>query len=1244
MSGRILPMAHLSIRVPWHDSGWAGTICARPLDNSACLALRRIGQQRDDAFEVAVAGRRMDELDPATRLPCVAEHAAFMAPFELTRTVTHPYSFSPAHQHFRPTPLRMAPFSAACIPYRWMLRESAVEIASELDLGLQLEAEERALAKMGWDSTAWLQDAGNHRLMLETFFSAAVEGSSLAFFYAKAVPFTEKSGRVLVGVGRITHTGTPIEYQYEDRPLDGLRSLLWEMGVSHSIRLGHPDGFLLPYHEALAAAQTDPDLDPAELVVFAPEDHWESFSYGTEHVPHDGAVASLLAVQRGLTRAQERLGTDFTAELAWVDACLGELWELRGPYPGLASALAAFGVPQAALFTMLVTAPLGPRDDPWPAVQATLDDPASLGPEWPSRLGKVLGRTLAGLPDERRALLHLIARIHLTADQATRIYQPDERAAARIALGDDELLRNPYLMYEADRAAADPIAVTSVDRGLFPDQYIRDWFTIPEPSAVDDPLDPRRVGALAVGALEARSDRGDTLARAGDVVLDVKAMPVSPPCPLSGDILAAVRTDLTQELVDGQLADGTPALQLRRLSAVGVKIIRTVRRRRGAARHAVEADWRSLLDAELGPFEAETDDGAAEEAARTEKAAALALLAAARVSVLVGPAGTGKTTLLKVLCQHPAISSGGVLLLAPTGKAAVQLQRRIGLKARTLASYLLPLDRYDPDTGRYRVSSAPADQRAGTVIVDEASMLTEEQLGALLDGLGAVDRLVLVGDPRQLPPIGAGRPFVDIVAELAPDDIDARFPRADGCFAELTIRRRQRGGDRDDLMLAEWFSGRPIPAGSDHVWHRADREGLGAPDASLVCARWDTDDQLRDLLFDVLVAELGLRDRDDLMGFEATLGAVESGGWMYFNKSWPDRQGAGHTADKWQILGPVRAGGAGIVELNRLVQRHFRARTLDRSQPTVRGRKTPQPIGPEAIVYGDKVINTINRSRRAWPDTDVIGDPSAHFLANGEIGIVVGNFRRKGKLFERLEVEFSSQLGVSYTFWPGEFGDDGSSPLQLGYAITVHRSQGSEFGLSILVIPNPCRPLSRELLYTALTRQSTKVVVLHQGSMSDLLDYAHPAASETAQRLTNLFVAPAPVEVEGRFLEDRLIHRTSSGRVVRSKSELLIAERLDATGVAWHYEKPFRGVDGRVVYPDFTIDDIETGVTYYWEHLGMLADPAYRQRWEGKQAWYATQGVSTSGGPAGTLIVTQDDVRGGFDAATIKQLVENLFG
>jgi ATP-dependent exoDNAse (exonuclease V) alpha subunit len=68
-------------------------------------------------------------------------------------------------------------------------------------------------------------------------------------------------------------------------------------------------------------------------------------------------------------------------------------------------------------------------------------------------------------------------------------------------------------------------------------------------------------------------------------------------------------------------------------------------------------------------------------------------------------------------------------------------------------------------------------RRARTVIVDEASMLTEEMLGALIQALKGVYRLILIGDPRQLPPIGAGRPFVDIVKHLAPEGIIEKFPR-----------------------------------------------------------------------------------------------------------------------------------------------------------------------------------------------------------------------------------------------------------------------------------------------------------------------------------------------------------------------------------------------------------------------------------------------------------------------------------
>src|SRR5690606_14479373 len=178
--------------------------------------------------------------------------------------------------------------------------------------------------------------------------------------------------------------------------------------------------------------------------------------------------------------------------------------------------------------------------------------------------------------------------------------------------------------------------------------------------------------------------------------------------------------------------------------------------------------------------------------------------------------------------------------------------------------------------------------------------------------------------------------------------------------------------------------------------------------------------------------------------------------------------------------------------------------------------------------------------RRVYPER-------TSYVANGDVGLVVGNYKRKGqkKLFPILEVEFTSQPGHDYDFGVWEFGDEGSPPLDLAYALTVHKTQGSEFGITFVVLPNPCWLLSRELLYTALTRQQKRVVILHQGNARDLRRYATEKYSDIAQRMTNLFAPPRPIpfEVDGseRFLEDRLIHRTKRGDLVRSKSEVIIA-------------------------------------------------------------------------------------------------------
>ena len=88
---RRLPIHHVTIRVPWHDGGWTGSVCTRPLDNTSCLILPRIGEGRRDEVEVSCSGQRLDELDRADPPPCVGERVSFMAPFPFRRTMTRPY-------------------------------------------------------------------------------------------------------------------------------------------------------------------------------------------------------------------------------------------------------------------------------------------------------------------------------------------------------------------------------------------------------------------------------------------------------------------------------------------------------------------------------------------------------------------------------------------------------------------------------------------------------------------------------------------------------------------------------------------------------------------------------------------------------------------------------------------------------------------------------------------------------------------------------------------------------------------------------------------------------------------------------------------------------------------------------------------------------------------------------------------------------------------------------------------------
>ena len=1249
------PLRHLSIRVPWHDTGWDGRVCVAPRLNGACLKLKQIAEKRDDDAEESVAGRSIRDIPEAKWPSCIAERSSFMAPFEYIRKANHPYNRGPetSHGHFKSTPLRHPPYSAAAVPFAWMLREE-MEVLGEIH-GLDVQAEREP--NLGF-KTQWIQEHLNQTALLDCFANHLKPEHSLCFFYAKQVPFVEDSagGRVLIGVGRVLHVGNAQEYDYTTKDLRGkLRAMLWERMVQHSIRPDFKDGFLLPYHAAINKATEDPGFNPAEIAAFSPADRLLEFSHASQLVSHDGAIASLLACAESLHKAKGILPGPWEQCLQWIDARLGELWKARGPCPGLGSALTAFGLQFGTFVARAIAEKAGNNANPWPLIDKMFADPNKY---LQKPLAKSIGRTLSSkwsrLPDDRRALLKLLSRFEITPEQAATLYVQEERTKAEIDIHDKAILGNPYLVYELTRLTVDPVSVYTVDRGVFPDEVVREKHPLPAPTALDAGTDARRVRAFTIKVLEDATAVGNTLLPRDQVVLAIRKLNLQPPCQVDADLMNVAKDEFDDAVGELAMANGDPALQLSRLTEVGETIRRAVEKRVKGKRLTVAADWRKMLDKHLSAQSIGEPDEL-EENAREEKTSALIELAQARLSVLIGPAGTGKTTLLSVLCSHPEVEAGGVLLLAPTGKARVRMEQFTkGLKLRgyTIAQFLSP-HRYDSTTGRYRLSDKSADAGARTVIIDEASMLTEEMLAVLIQALKGVHRLILIGDPRQLPPIGAGRPFVDIVKHLEPEGVTGKFPRVGPGYAELTIRRRQASEEREDLQFAEWFSGSPVAAGEDDVFDKVVGTGQ-SPHISFV--QWETADDMRSSLIDILISELKLPDgslalkgTDDIEGFDATLGGKDWNGMRFFNPRKGENSGAAEIAEGWQILSPVRSAAHGVPDLNRFIHKQFRQAMIDASRKKGWQRKYPEPKGAEEIVYGDKVINLVNTDPKLWRNKHrkVYPEKEAAYIANGEIGMIVGFFRKKGTRglrWKELEVEFSSQPGFKYDFTSRDFGEETNPVLELAYALTVHKSQGSEFGTVILVLPNPCRLLSRELLYTALTRQKDRIIILHQGPRTELRKYSLDDRSETARRLTNLFVAPSPVEINGIFFENYLIHRTARGEMVRSKSEVIIADHLANNGIEYGYEQPLT-IEGVTKYPDFTIEDMESGVTFYWEHCGMLHVPSYRSRWEEKLRWYRAHGVlpqEEEDGENGTLIVTRDEANGSINSAKIAALIRDV--
>ncbi|RRJ25497.1 RNA helicase [Lachnoanaerobaculum gingivalis] len=1091
--------------------------------------------------------------------------------------------------------------------------------------------------------TDWIQDAMNHRAIFDTFYRDIVPNQSLVIAYTKQVPFVEDTRRVIIGMGHVKRYIPAVEHEHTDE--NTLRSMTWEGHICHSIRSDHQDGFVIPYQEMMEYANTHLDFDISSITVFAPDDAFEEFSYATEHVSHDATIEVILSCIKAFEIINNCLDEDYSNVLTWLNIKLSEVWEDRGAFPGMGAMLTALELPLGVLIARQIKEKLKDGDDIWKNVELLFEDPESVVTNnLAVKVTPVLKLTWKHLPPERKVLFKLLSRLSLSIDQAKMLFYANQREKAGIYCTDDEIIRNPYILYEKTRLKIDGlyVSVCKVDRAVFPIPYIREKYPLDSPTILDSDNDQRRIRAVAIAVLEEAANKGHTILPKAFLVDAIKSMNLEPSCPVTTDIIEAVKKFLMVEIIKREMKDGTEYYKLIRIQEFDDIIEHRISRRINAPRLSVKADWRKMLDDKFNDGSKISEQ---EERARTEKAAILGELAQSRISVLVGDAGTGKTTVLSVLCSHPDIKSGGVLLLAPTGKATVRLLDSMGDDARgitalNVAQFLVRSKRFEWDDMRYVLSDSDYKDVPDTVIVDESSMLTEEMFGALIQALRRAKRIIFVGDPNQLPPIGAGRPFVDLVYMLKVNLDKGVFPLVCSHYGELTVNRRQKADEvRSDVLLSRLFTTSEQITDDDVI---IDIEKNRDPNIEI--KQWHSREDLEQLLLETMAKEIGMKDIDDQEAFDLSLGGVKTDFGIYFNT------GAASFAEKWQILAPVRNMPQGVMNINRLIHLKYREKFLKISKKWGMNKRIANSLGPEAIVYGDKVINVINTSqKKGYPEKE-----ARNYIANGEIGIACGDYNKSRSSWRGhqndMRVEFSSQPGISYSFDKSDFNEEnGTAQLELAYALTVHKAQGSQFNTVILVLAEPCKLLSKEMLYTALTRQQGKIIILYNQEPYHLLKYTSVEHSDIAKRFTDLFrdvykeeddgpdMRPQIDEVNGRFYENKLIHKTIRGELVRSKSEVIIANQLHLHGVEYEYE-PELELEGKIKRPDFKIEDYDTGIVWYWEHCGMMEDSKYMRRWEKKKVFYKKNGIEEGK----NLIVTYDE-HGSIDTEKIDRIIVNTF-
>lgn len=365
--------------------------------------------------------------------------------------------------------------------------------------------------------------------------------------------------------------------------------------------------------------------------------------------------------------------------------------------------------------------------------------------------------------------------------------------------------------------------------------------------------------------------------------------------------------------------------------------------------------------------------------------------------LITGGPGTGKTTVLRGILNLLGNLQLRYLLAAPTGRAAKRLSEVTGEDASTI--HRLLESGIDPATGKMAFARDEDNPlKCDAVVVDEMSMVDVLLLSSLLRAIPKGKRLILVGDPDQLPPVGPGFPFSDMLRS--------------GCLPTVCLTEIFRQAQKSLIVM------------NAHRVNRGELPELKTVTSDFFFMRRGNEESVTQLIRDLCATRLPKN-----MGIQPS---------------------------EIQVLSPTRKGGVGTAALNKLLQA-----ALNPPAP----EKKEKPYGESVFREGDRIMQIRNNYDIMWRQTD--GTAVGTGIFNGDVGVI----REIDLQQETLTVAFDDKE-ADYDFT--QLGE-----LELAYAVTVHKSQGSEYRAVILAAWNGSPYLlNRSVLYTAITRARELLIIV----------------------------------------------------------------------------------------------------------------------------------------------------------------------